>query len=110
MVVNSTSRMHQRFRDMNAVNLPLPETLAYSVHEFASDKLGIHPTAHIIKDLRFEYKDEENRYGWGIYKPKRLSITANEAHFKNQKKTYELTLTDFLPSYWSLYAHTFDEK
>ena len=68
MVVNSTQRMQQRFRerqDMNAVNLPLPENILTNVKEFASDKLSAHPTAQLIKELEFQYKPEENKYGWG---------------------------------------------
>ena len=117
MVVNSTQRMLQRFRerqDMNAVKLPLPENLLTNVKEFASDKLGIHPTAQLIKELEFQYKPEENKYGWGLYRPGRLEVSSNNAHFIRPANTASpgpnltFILTDFLPSYWSNESDTFD--
>ena len=55
------------------MNLPLPGNLVAHVREFASDKVGIHPTAEIIKDLSFQYKPATD--AWGIYKPERVVIT-----------------------------------
>ena len=117
MVVNSVSRMLKRFqdhRDMNAVNLPLPESLLTNVKEFASDKLNAHPTAQLIKDLEFHYKPEENKYGWGVYRPHRLEVSSTSAHFIRPTDTASpgphltFLLTDFLPSYWSNESDTFD--
>ena len=55
------------------MNLPLPGNLVAHVREFASDKVGIHPTAEIIKELSFQYKAAT--YAWGIYKPDRVLVT-----------------------------------
>ena len=109
MVVNSVSRMLKRFqdhRDMNAVNLPLPESLLTIVKEFASDKLNAHPTAQLIKELKFEYKPEEKRNGWSIYKPHRLTVTTAQGYFTQiwisphghiaNQPFREFILTDFL--------------
>ena len=63
------------------MELPLPDNILNNVKEFSSDRVGIHPTAQLMKDLSFEYKPEENRYGWGIYRPHRLTVTTAEGHF-----------------------------
>ena len=55
------------------MNLPLPGNLVAHVREFASDKVGIHPTAEIMKELSFQYKAAT--YAWGIYKPDRVLVT-----------------------------------
>ena len=94
---------NERFQ---AVALPLPASVAKLVREFASDKLNVHPVAQLIKELNFQYKPEENKYDWGIYLCERLEVSASQAQFKTLK---EFCLTDFLPSYWSLYSGSFDE-
>ena len=33
--------------------LPVPEEVQSLIKEYASDKIGIHPTAHLIKKLKF---------------------------------------------------------
>ena len=65
---------------MEAVRLDLPPPVIDNIHGFASDKLDTHPAAQLIKELNFEYRPEENRHGRGVYKPERLSISANQAH------------------------------
>ena len=52
---------------MEAAKFGLPHTIIDHIHDFASDKLETHPLAHCIKELKFEYKTEENKYGWGVY-------------------------------------------
>ena len=33
--------------------LPVPEEVQGLINDYASDKIGIHPTAHLIKTLKF---------------------------------------------------------
>ncbi len=42
----------------------LPQEAVQLVREYASDRVVPHPTAPLIKALRFEYLEEENRFGW----------------------------------------------
>ena len=35
------------------MHLPVPEQIEALIKEYASDKIGIHPTAHLIKKLKF---------------------------------------------------------
>ena len=70
-----------RSQQKSAMELPLPENILNHVREFSSDRVGIHPTAKIIKDLSFEYMPEENKYGWGIFKPRRLTVTTAQGYF-----------------------------
>ena len=35
------------------MHLPVPEEVQCLIKEYASDKIGIHPTAHLIKKLKF---------------------------------------------------------
>ena len=50
---------------MEAVRFDLPHTAAATIRAYASDKHDPHPTAQLMKELNFEYKAEENKYGWG---------------------------------------------
>ena len=63
------------------MELPLPENILNHVREFSSDKMGIHPSTKLIKDLSFEYKPEEARIGWSIYRAERLKVTTKQGHF-----------------------------
>ena len=35
------------------MHLPVPEEVQSLIKEYANDKIGIHPTAHLIKKLKF---------------------------------------------------------
>ena len=35
------------------MHLPVPEEVQGLIKDYASDKIGIHPTAHLIKKLKF---------------------------------------------------------
>jgi hypothetical protein len=63
------------------MELPLPDNILNNVKEFSSDKVGIHPTAQLMKNLSFEYKPEEARIGWSIYRAERLRVTTKQGHF-----------------------------
>ena len=49
-----------------------PSEIAEIVDSFL---LTIHPAAKLIKGLTFEYLEEENRCGAGVYLPTRLSVS-----------------------------------
>ena len=83
------------------MELPLPENILNHVREYSSDRVGIHPTAQIMKDLSFEYKPEENRIGWGIYRPQRLTVTTNQGHFTEntvfpQRRIMQISFREFI--------------
>ena len=88
------------------MELPLPDNILNHVKEFSSDRVGIHPTAQIMKDLSFEYKPEEKRIGWSIYRPHRLTVTTAQGYFTQiwnlphghiaNQSFREFILTDFL--------------
>ena len=40
------------------MHLPVPEEVQCLIKEYASDKIGIHPTAHLIKKLKFVPTDD----------------------------------------------------
>ena len=100
----------------NPIN-QLPDECKQLIKGYASDKLPPSPTALLMKQLRFEYQNEANIDG--VYLPYRLMITTMPpTRFMN--RSYEVPtivnddyirryhLTDFLPSYCSDYARTFD--
>ena len=100
----------------NPIN-QLPDECKQLIKGYASDRSPPSPTALLMKQLRFEYQNEANIDG--IYLPYRLMITTMPpTRFMNW--SYEVPtivnddyirryhLTDFLPSYWSDYACTFD--
>ena len=68
-------------QEKSAMELSLPHNILNHVKEFSSDKVGIHPTAELMKDLSFEYKPEEPRIGWSIYRAERLRVTTKQGHF-----------------------------
>ena len=41
--------------------LPMPNELQALIQEFASDKVGIAPTAHLIKKLKFILTDDSSK-------------------------------------------------
>ena len=98
----------------------LPADVITNIKAFASDKLPPTPTAKLIKTLQFEYKD--TIYDNDIYRPHRLEVTAAEGRFDFldqsepagsrinlvYSETRELIISNFLPSYWSIYANTID--
>ena len=101
----------------NPIN-QLPDECKQLIKGYASDRSPPSPTALLMKQLRFEYQNEANIDG--IYLPYRLMITTMPpTRFMN--RSYEVPtivnddyirryhLADFLPSYWSVYASTFDE-
>ena len=93
---------------MEAARLGLPQTIIGHIHNFASDKRDTHPVAQCIKEVDFEYKAEENKYGWGMYKPNRLQVSCKRFIGTSQ---LEFNLTDFLPSYWSVHESSkFDNR
>ena len=99
----------------------LPKDVLKTIRGYASDKYEPSPTAQLIKTLNFEYKETSNE--GSVYHPYRLEVTATDGHFNCIKFTYcPLTaeiwsipgrwyiISDFLPSYWSLYANTMDRN
>ena len=40
------------------MNLPVPEEIEALIKEYASDKIGVHPIAHLIKKLKFIPTDD----------------------------------------------------
>ena len=98
----------------------LPRDVITNIKAFASDKLPPSPTAKLIKTLQFEYKD--TTYDNDIYRPHRLEVTAAEGRFDFldqsepagsrinlvYSETREFIISNFLPSYWSIYANTID--
>ena len=77
------------------------------------------PTASLIKTLRFDYTPVVNE---PVYWPLRLVVQAidpdNDERVRfnttervfSDRSTRQYILHDFLPSYWSEYANTYDGK
>ena len=106
----------------------LPADVISNIKAYASDKLPPSPTAKLIKTLQFEYKD--TTYDNDIFRPYRLEVTASDGRYFGKKfmggllESYwsidnphtmflvsakrEYIISDFLPSYWSIYADTID--
>ena len=91
----------------------LPNDVTQLVREFASDKIPPTPTALLLKDLRFDYMPEVHE---PVYWPLRLSISIRDpatgirflsAEYGRRFRR-RFMLHDFIPSYWSSYADTFD--
>ena len=80
----------------------LPSDIKRRIREFASDKLPPTPTCLLVKELDFKYYDTTDA---GIYFPRRLEVRSK----LNNTLMRRYWLHDFLPSYWSLYADTFDD-
>ena len=78
------------------------------IHEFASDRLPPTPTASLIKELDFQYHETTDTWA---YLPQRLEVRSkppvrfNDGDNIHMRRYY---LHDFLPSYWSDYAATYD--
>ena len=91
---------------------PLPDEVKLLIRSYASDRVAATPTALIMKKLRISYKEASNDNN--IYNPARLVVEAEAPTRFSDNMTrhplYERSyyLHDFLPSYWSLYADTFD--
>ena len=93
----------------------LPSEVKKLIREFASDRLLPTPTALLIKQLHFQYQNETERHG--IYLPDRLMVTTmsptrfldgSYSTIVHDDYIRRYHLADFLPSYWSDYANTFD--
>ena len=82
----------------------LPHTVNSLVREYASGRVAPHPTACLIKALTFTQKPKQFT---PVYYPSRLEVRC-PASFTTGKKTKRYNTTDFIPSYWSEYADTFD--
>ena len=93
--------------------IPLPLEILKLIKTYASDRTDPTPTSLLMKELHFNYQAEshEPRY-W----PERLVVTirdhaatttfapsSNGTHYSRRYFLY-----DFLPSYWSDYANTYD--
>ena len=94
----------------NPIN-QLPDECKQLIKGYASDRLPPSQTSLLMKQLRFQYENETDLYG--TYLPDRLMITtmpptrfmttiARDDCIRNYQ------LVDFLLSYWSDYANTFD--
>ena len=84
----------------------IPCTLNSLVREYASDILLPHPTACLIKALTLTQKLEQFTL---VYYPAGLEVRCpDNQSFTTGKKTTRFTTTDFIPSFWSEYAYTFD--
>ena len=93
----------------------LPSEVKKLIREFASDRLLPTPTALLIKQLHIQYQNETERHG--IYLPDRLMVTTmsptrfldgSYSTIAHDDLIRRYHLVDFLPSYWSDYANTFD--
>ena len=94
----------------------LPCEVRQVIRQFASGKRPLTPTAAIMRHVNFNYESETDEY-YGVYEPDRLIVTAiPPTRFINtlgiRRHPYPHTrvyiLDDFIPSYWSDYANTFD--
>ena len=84
----------------------LPCTVKSLVREYASDRVAPHPTACLIRALKFTQKQEVFA---PVYYPAVLEVQCPSfLSFTTGKKTTRFTTTDFIPSYWSEYADAFD--
>ena len=73
-------------------NLHLPHEIKPMIREYASDRIGIHPVAQLVKALEFSYAPEQTM---PVYKPIRKTVCFPDGHLQ------EFYLTDFFPSSWS---------
>ena len=94
----------------------LPCEVRQVIRQFVSDKLPLTPTAAIMKHVNFNYESETDEY-YGVYEPDRLIVTAiPPTRFINtlgmlrhpHDHTRVYLLDDFIPSYRSGDANTFD--
>ena len=91
----------------------LPRECKQLIRSYASDKLPATPTASLIKELDFEYHETTDR---GIYLPQRLEVRSKPpVRFSDDYRNRIIStymrryyLHDFLPSYWSDHADTYD--
>ena len=93
----------------------LPRECKQLIRGYASDRLPPTPTASLIKELDFEYHETTDI---GIYLPQRLEVRSkppvrfsDSDEYRNRFiSTYmrRFYLQDFLPSYWSDFADTYD--
>ena len=96
----------------------LPSEVKQLVRDYASDKLPPTVTAMMIKRLQFDYMPVVNE---PVYWPLRLVVKPidpdddERMRFHTTSLNYsdrlrrQYMLHDFLPSYWSDYANTFDK-
>ena len=84
----------------------IPCTLNSLIREYASVRAAPHPTACLIKALAFT---QRLKVFAPVYYPAGLEVRcpANQS-FTTGKKTTRFTTADFIPSFWSEYAYTFD--
>ena len=92
----------------------LPREVHQLIRNFASDQLPPSQSARLIKQLRFQYRGE---CVLPVYRPLGLEITAGDAYFTTRvdgrhHKVHgrHYAPQNFLPSYWSLYANSFDDR
>ena len=87
---------------------PLPDEVKLLIRSYASDRVAATPTALIMKKLRISYKDAS--IDNNIYKVVVAEAPTRFSDNMTRHPLYERSyyLHDFLPSYWSLYADTFD--
>ena len=79
-------------------NLQLPHEIKPMIREYASDRIGIHPVAQLVKALEFSYAPEQTM---PVYKPIRKTVCFPNGCLQ------EFYLQDFFPSFWS--NTTFDQ-
>ena len=96
----------------------LPTEVNQLIREYATDKLQPSATALLIKDVQFDYLPVVDN---PIYWPRRLEIRiVNHDPFvrflnlrqhkipRGNRRMRQYLLHDFIPSYWSDYADTYD--
>ena len=98
----------------------LPAEINKLIREYATDKLQPSPTALLLKDLRFNYLPATVH---PVYWPLRLCVEITNTDpfvrflrlreymfWQGNRRRRQYMLHDFLPSYWSEYANTYDSK
>ena len=88
----------------------LPSEVKMLIKAYSSDKLPPTPTASLIKRLQFRYHESTEDAAL-YYLPRRLEVRVDEPIrfiVYDDHHIRRFYLNDFLPSYWSAYANTFD--
>ena len=101
---------------MNSPIRILPPELKLIIRDYASDQTRPSPTAHLMKDLQFDYLPVVNE---PVYWPRRLVVQVmNHDPFvrflnlreQGNRRLRQYMIHNYIPSYWSDYADTFDSE